>query len=118
MQEEILTGDNKWNAEGHGLQEARKQTLFRELPPVLQLHLGRFRFDRHTGMPSTVLHLSSHLTPHPPQLWAAHGYIDLIDVAGRVVNINGEAASCFAKSSCFFEQGLDRAMCIDAGQCV
>lgn len=53
-QDEVLTGDSKWRTEGHGLQDARKRTLFQELPPVLQLHLGRMKFDHHSGLPQRV----------------------------------------------------------------
>ncbi|PSC73213.1 ubiquitin carboxyl-terminal hydrolase 12 [Micractinium conductrix] len=42
---ETLDGDNKYQAEGHGLQDAKKGTLFDEFPPVLQLHLMRFSYD-------------------------------------------------------------------------
>ena len=42
---EELSGDNKYDAEGHGLQDATKGILFQDLPPVLQLHLRRFDFD-------------------------------------------------------------------------
>lgn len=54
LQTEDLTGDNKWNAEGHGLQDTRKGSLFQELPPVLQLHLKRFNFDYQTWTPYKV----------------------------------------------------------------
>ncbi|KAL9318045.1 hypothetical protein ACSQ67_014562 [Phaseolus vulgaris] len=42
---EQLEGDNKYHAEWHGLQEARKGVLFVDLPPVLQLQLKRFEYD-------------------------------------------------------------------------
>jgi ubiquitin carboxyl-terminal hydrolase 7 len=42
IEEELLDGDNKYRAEGHGLQAARKGTRFLSLPPVLQLQLKRF----------------------------------------------------------------------------
>lgn len=54
MQKEDLTGENKWNAEGHGLQDTSKGSLFQELPPVLQLHLKRFNFDYQTWTPYKV----------------------------------------------------------------
>jgi ubiquitin carboxyl-terminal hydrolase 7 len=37
--EEELTGDNKYRAEGHGLQDATKGLRFIRFPPVLQLQL-------------------------------------------------------------------------------
>lgn len=42
---ESLTGDNKYEAEGFGLQDAEKGVMFLELPPVLQLQLKRFEYD-------------------------------------------------------------------------
>eukprot|EP01018_Ginkgo_biloba_P024911 Gb_04866 [translate_table: standard] len=42
---EQLDGDNKYQAEQHGLQEARKGVLFIDFPPVLQLQLKRFEYD-------------------------------------------------------------------------
>eukprot|EP00301_Raphidiophrys_heterophryoidea_P026533 c9185_g1_i2.p1 GENE.c9185_g1_i2~~c9185_g1_i2.p1 ORF type:complete len:733 (-),score=158.52 c9185_g1_i2:1451-3649(-) len=50
--EERLDGDNKYNAEGHGLQVALMGTKFVHLPPVLQLHLVRYEYDPMTD--STV----------------------------------------------------------------
>ncbi|XP_038720697.1 ubiquitin carboxyl-terminal hydrolase 12-like isoform X3 [Tripterygium wilfordii] len=42
---ERLEGDNKYHAEEHGLQDARKGVLFIDFPPVLQLQLKRFEYD-------------------------------------------------------------------------
>ncbi|GLT57010.1 hypothetical protein SLA2020_300170 [Shorea laevis] len=42
---EHLEGDNKYHAEQHGLQDARKGVLFMDFPPVLQLQLKRFEYD-------------------------------------------------------------------------
>uniref|UniRef100_A0A3B6MNI8 ubiquitinyl hydrolase 1 n=1 Tax=Triticum aestivum TaxID=4565 RepID=A0A3B6MNI8_WHEAT len=42
---ERLEGDNKYQAEQHGLQDARKGVLFLDFPPVLQLQLKRFEYD-------------------------------------------------------------------------
>ncbi len=42
---ELLTGNNQYRAEVHGLQDARKGTRFVSLPPVLQLQLKRFEYD-------------------------------------------------------------------------
>jgi ubiquitin carboxyl-terminal hydrolase 7 len=43
--QETLDGDNKYNAEGHGLQRATMSVLFESLPPVLMLHLIRYEYD-------------------------------------------------------------------------
>jgi len=42
---ERLEGDNKYHAENHGLQDAKKGVLFLDFPPVLQLQLKRFEYD-------------------------------------------------------------------------
>ncbi|CAA6658468.1 unnamed protein product [Spirodela intermedia] len=42
---ERLEGDNKYRAEQHGLQDAKKGVLFIDFPPVLQLQLKRFEYD-------------------------------------------------------------------------
>ncbi|KAK6131638.1 hypothetical protein DH2020_034652 [Rehmannia glutinosa] len=42
---ERLEGDNKYHAEQHGLQDAKKGVLFMDFPPVLQLQLKRFEYD-------------------------------------------------------------------------
>ncbi|KAL9242538.1 hypothetical protein vseg_016528 [Gypsophila vaccaria] len=42
---ERLEGDNKYHAEEHGLQDAKKGVLFLDFPPVLQLQLKRFEYD-------------------------------------------------------------------------
>jgi len=43
--EEVLEGDNAYEAEGHGKQRARKGIRFLTFPPVLNLQLKRFHFD-------------------------------------------------------------------------
>ncbi|XP_020095661.1 ubiquitin carboxyl-terminal hydrolase 12-like isoform X3 [Ananas comosus] len=45
VEEEKLEGDNKYHAEQHGLQDAKKGVLFLDFPPVLQLQLKRFEYD-------------------------------------------------------------------------
>jgi len=42
---EMLDGENKYRAEGHGLQDAKKGVLFTSFPPVLFLQLKRFEYD-------------------------------------------------------------------------
>ncbi|KAG0040633.1 hypothetical protein BGZ82_000591 [Podila clonocystis] len=42
---ETLDGENKYQAEGLGLQDARKGVIFESLPPVLHLQLKRFEYD-------------------------------------------------------------------------
>ena len=42
---EKMDGENKYRAEGYGLQDAEKGVLFDDFPPVLQLQLKRFEYD-------------------------------------------------------------------------
>lgn len=42
---ETLDGENKYQAEGFGLQDAKKGVIFQEFPPVLHLQLRRFEYD-------------------------------------------------------------------------
>lgn len=42
---ETLEGDNKYQAEGFGLQDAKKGIVFQSFPPVLHLQLKRFEYD-------------------------------------------------------------------------
>ncbi|ORX43087.1 cysteine proteinase [Hesseltinella vesiculosa] len=42
---ETLEGENKYQAEGYGLQDAKKGVIFEEFPPVLHLQLKRFEYD-------------------------------------------------------------------------
>ncbi len=45
VEEERMEGENKYHAEGYGLQNARKGIRFLDFPPVLQLQLKRFEYD-------------------------------------------------------------------------
>lgn len=47
---ETLDGDNKYFAEGYGLQNARKGCIFLKFPPVLHLQLKRFEYDMERDM--------------------------------------------------------------------
>lgn len=51
---ETMDADNKYHAEGLGLQDARKGVLLDSLPPILQLHLKRFDYDRQSWVPIKV----------------------------------------------------------------
>ncbi|KAI5780859.1 hypothetical protein EDC01DRAFT_257890 [Geopyxis carbonaria] len=46
--EETMDGENKYFAEGHGLQDAKKGVIFESFPEVLHLHLKRFEYDLNT----------------------------------------------------------------------
>lgn len=45
---ETMNGENKYYAEGHGLQDAEKGVIFESFPDVLHLHLKRFEYDLNT----------------------------------------------------------------------
>ena len=45
IQVETLNGENKYFAEGHGLQDAKKGVIFESFPQVLHLQLKRFEYD-------------------------------------------------------------------------
>lgn len=45
IQTEMLEGDNKYHAEGYGLQDTEKGVIFETFPPVLHLQLKRFEYD-------------------------------------------------------------------------
>uniref|UniRef100_A0A6A7G7H1 Ubiquitin carboxyl-terminal hydrolase 7 n=1 Tax=Hirondellea gigas TaxID=1518452 RepID=A0A6A7G7H1_9CRUS len=51
---ETLEGDNKYLADGHGHQDARRGYRFLTFPPVLQIQLKRFEFDLGTKCFSKV----------------------------------------------------------------
>ncbi|KAG2227462.1 hypothetical protein INT45_007487 [Circinella minor] len=42
---ETMEGENKYQAEGYGLQDAKKGVIFESFPPVLHLQLKRFEYD-------------------------------------------------------------------------
>lgn len=42
---ETLSGENQYEAEGHGKQDAQRGMEFLAFPPVLTIHLKRFEFD-------------------------------------------------------------------------
>lgn len=42
---ETMDGENKYMAEGYGLQDACKGVKFESFPPVLHLQLKRFEYD-------------------------------------------------------------------------
>ena len=47
-QEEVMDGENQYQSEGFGLQDAKKGLIFTTLPRVLHLQLKRFDFDWNT----------------------------------------------------------------------
>ena len=51
---ETLDGESKYQAEGLGLQDARKGLIFQSLPPVLHLQLKRYEYDVQRGAMAKV----------------------------------------------------------------
>ena len=49
VQVEELEGDNQYDTEMHGKQDAKKFVRFKEFPPVLQVSLNRYQFDPERG---------------------------------------------------------------------
>jgi hypothetical protein len=49
-----MDGDNKYDAEAHGYQDAKRRFFLSKLPPVLQLQLCRFTYDLQMGCPTKV----------------------------------------------------------------
>jgi len=49
-----LDGENKYEAEGFGLQDARKGITFQSFPPVLHLQLKRYEYDMQRGVMAKV----------------------------------------------------------------
>ncbi|KAJ2775560.1 ubiquitin-specific protease ubp15 [Coemansia nantahalensis] len=85
---ETLDGENKYQAEGLGLQDARKGVIFESFPPVLQLQLKRFEYDfeqdamvkindRHEFPPTIDLgeFLSDDADRSEPWTYALHGVL-------------------------------------------
>lgn len=42
---ELLNGENQYQAQDYGLQDAEKGVIFESFPPVLHLQLKRFEYD-------------------------------------------------------------------------
>ena len=51
---EIMDGQNKYDAEGHGLQDAERGVRFLKLPPVLNVQLKRWEMDWNRMQPYKV----------------------------------------------------------------
>ena len=65
---EMLDGENKYQAEGFGLQDARKGIIFQSLPPVLHLQLKRYEYDMHRDAMVKVGVVLPHVTSLSPHL--------------------------------------------------
>ena len=54
IQVETMEGENKYQAEGYGLQDAKKGVIFESFPKVLHLQLKRFEYDINRGAMTKV----------------------------------------------------------------
>lgn len=76
IQVETMDGENKYFAEGFGLQDARKGVIFESFPPVLNLQLKRFEYDFQRDAMMKVNDRYEF-----PEIWDASPYLS--DNAGR-----------------------------------
>jgi ubiquitin carboxyl-terminal hydrolase 7 len=85
---DILSGENKYPAEGLGLQDAQKGIIFESFPPVLHLQLKRYRYDmqRHSMVKLNDRHefpfeidlgefLNSSADRSKPWIYSLHGVV-------------------------------------------
>ncbi|KAK4501262.1 hypothetical protein PRZ48_007069 [Zasmidium cellare] len=71
IQVETLEGDNKYAAEGYGLQDAKKGVIFESFPNVLHLQLKRFEYDFQRDAMMKVNDRYAF-----PEVWDASPYLD------------------------------------------
>ena len=70
IQVETMDGDNKYFAEGHGLQDARKGVIFESFPQVLHLQLKRFEYNFQADAMTKVYDRYEF-----PEVWDASPYL-------------------------------------------
>ncbi|KAF1822612.1 uncharacterized protein K489DRAFT_212107 [Dissoconium aciculare CBS 342.82] len=71
VQVETLEGENKYQAEGFGLQDAKKGVIFESFPNVLHLQLKRFEYDFQRDAMMKVNDRYEF-----PEVWDASPYLD------------------------------------------
>jgi len=71
VQVETLEGENKYQAEGYGLQDAKKGVIFENFPDVLHLQLKRFEYDFQRDAMMKVNDRYEF-----PEVWDASPYLD------------------------------------------
>lgn len=76
IQVETMDGDNKYFAEGHGLQDAKKGVIFESFPQVLHLQLKRFEYNFQADAMTKVYDRYEF-----PEVWDASPYLS--DTADR-----------------------------------
>ncbi|KAI9721698.1 MAG: hypothetical protein M1828_005066 [Chrysothrix sp. TS-e1954] len=70
IQVETMDGDNKYFAEGHGLQDAKKGVIFEKFPEVLHLQLKRFEYNFQADAMTKVYDQYDF-----PEVWDASPYL-------------------------------------------
>jgi ubiquitin carboxyl-terminal hydrolase 7 len=70
IQKEIMKDDNKYFAEGYGLQDAEKGVIFESFPSVLHLQLKRFEYDYQRD---TMMKINDRY--EFPEIWDASPYL-------------------------------------------
>lgn len=70
IQVETMDGDNKYFAEGFGLQDAKKGVIFESFPPVLHLQLKRFEYTVQADAMTKVYDRYEF-----PEVWDASPYL-------------------------------------------
>ena len=78
---ETLDGENKYQAEGLGLQDAKKGVIFKAFPPVLHLQLRRFEYDVEKDALVKVSDIVLHKTVLSEQINDRHEFPFSIDLA-------------------------------------
>ncbi|TID22675.1 ubiquitin carboxyl-terminal hydrolase 21 [Venturia nashicola] len=67
---ETMDGENKYQAEGYGLQDAKKGVIFESFPEVLHLQLKRFEYDFNRD---TMMKINDRY--EFPEIWDASPYL-------------------------------------------
>jgi ubiquitin carboxyl-terminal hydrolase 7 len=103
---ELLDGDNQYRTDDFGLQDALMGLEFVELPPILQLHLGRFQYNYDTDALEKIndrfeFPLSIDLTPFIAKKKAGErvNFYDLYGVLVHAGSVTGGHYYAFLRTS-------------------
>ncbi|CAG8743930.1 16626_t:CDS:10, partial [Gigaspora margarita] len=92
--QETLDRDNKYNAEGYGLQVVKKSVVFESFPPILHIHLDRSEYDAQNNLVKSnnryefpmEIDLQKYLSPNAdkskPSKYILHGVLINVDNNG------------------------------------
>ena len=84
---EVMNGENKYFAEGHGLQDAKKGVIFESFPDVLHLHLKRFEYDLNTYAMCKVMFLGLKISKFCPTTWHLTGALRLTTITNSPTSL-------------------------------